>query len=286
MTALNFDQIIDRGRYPIDDLHSPVRQALVERIQLELARDGCAVVAGFFSAAGLDSLLEEAQARKPKAYFSPNKRCNVYLGDGASDLPSDHPRNVFLGRNNGFITADHYDQDSVSRQVYQWEPLKQFIADCLGKDELFIYEDPISNMIVNVGRPGQQFNWHFDTNEFTITMLLQAADSGGVFEYAPNLRRPGDECYPEVQQVIEGRSDRVKRLDLNPGDLQIFLGRFSLHRVTKNTGSRDRLLLIMSFAEQPGMVGNKVRVQDLYGKLAKEHLEVRSEEGRSDRLLD
>lgn len=286
MTDLNFNQIIDHGRYPIDEYDNLMRQALVERIRQELSQDGCAVVAGFFSTGGLGALLEEAQARVSHTYFSPNKECNVYLGEGAPDLPSDHPRNVFLERNNGFITADRYDQDSVSRRVYQWQPLKRFIADCLGKDELYIYEDPVSNMIVNVGRPGQQFNWHFDTNEFTITMLLQAADSGGYFEYVPNLRQPGDECYPEVQQVIEGRSDRVKRLDLKPGDLQIFLGRFSLHRVTKNTGNRDRLLLIMSFAEQPGMVGNRYRVQDLYGKLAKEHLEDRSETERNDRLLD
>ncbi|MEJ2178581.1 MAG: hypothetical protein P8Y12_11705 [Gammaproteobacteria bacterium] len=158
------------------------------------------MVAGFFSTGGLGALLEEALARVSHTYFSPNKECNVYLGEGAPDLPSDHPRNVFLERNNGFITADRYDQDSVSRRVYQWQPLKRFIADCLGKDELYIYEDPVSNMIVNVGRPGQQFNWHFDTNEFTITMLLQAADSGGYIEYVPNIRQPGDECYPEVQQ--------------------------------------------------------------------------------------
>tara|TARA_B110000014_G_C19497453_1_gene268866 strand:+ start:255 stop:362 length:108 start_codon:yes stop_codon:yes gene_type:complete len=33
-----------------------------------------------------------------------------------------------------------------------------FIQDCLGKDRLYIYDDPISNMIVNVFTPGSQFN--------------------------------------------------------------------------------------------------------------------------------
>lgn len=141
-------------------------------------------------------------------------------------------------------------------------------------------------MTVNVGKPGQQFNWHFDTNEFTITMLLQAAESGGYFEYAPDLRNPNDECYEEVKEVIDGDRSRVKRLELNAGDLQLFLGRFSLHRVTTNTGKRDRLLLIMSFAEKPGMIGSRVRVKDLYGKITDAHLKQEQQRVRSDGLLD
>ena len=87
---------------------------------------------------------------------------------------------------------------SLRNNFSYWEPLKHFLADCLNKQELFIYEDPISNMIINVGKQGEKFNWHFDTNEFTITLLLQAADSGGIFEYIPNLRKPDDECFDEV----------------------------------------------------------------------------------------
>ena len=103
--------------------------------------------------------------------------------------------------------------------------MKRFLAECLGKDELYIYQDPISNMIVNVGKPGQQFNWHFDTNEFTITMLLQPATTGGLFEYIPALRNQQDECYDEVRKVLDGDRSRIKQLELNAGDLQFFLGR-------------------------------------------------------------
>ena len=157
--------------------------------------------------------------------------------------------------------------------MYYWDPLKQFLQECLGKDELHIYEDPVSNMIVNVGQPGQQFNWHFDTNEFTITMLLKPAESGGIFEYVPGLRNSQDECYDDVMEVLQGDRSRVKQLELNAGDLQFFLGRFSLHQVTENTGTTDRLLLIMSFAETAGMIGSKERVQNLYGKTTRAHAE-------------
>ncbi len=49
--------------------------------------------------------------------------------------------------------------------------------------------------------------------------------------------------------MLSGDARQMTRLNPAPGDLQLFLGRFSLHRVTKNTGPSDRLLLIMSFTE-------------------------------------
>lgn len=276
-------EIINHELYPIDAADHPARQAIVEQIRAELADDGCAVIRDFFSETGLQALLGEANQRKPETYYSERKQCNVYLNDGDPALPDDHPINRFIPRSNGFITADLFEPDTAAHQLYYWEPLKQFLAECLGKDELFIYEDPVSNMIVNVGKPGQQFNWHFDTNEFTITMLLQAAESGGIFEYVPNLRTAEDECYEEVRKVLDGDRDRVKRLELNAGDLQFFLGRFSLHQVTANSGNGDRLLLIMSFSEKPGMVGSKARVRDLYGKVTEAH---GVEPVRADNLVD
>ena len=276
-------EIIDHERYPIDRVDNPRRQAAVEQVRGALAADGCAVIRNFFSEAGLAALLGEASDRKQQAYFSPSKQCNVYLNDGNPDFPQHHPLNVFLPRTNGFITADLFGEETHAHRLYYWEPLKQFLADCLGKDELYIYEDPVSNMIVNVGKPGQQFNWHFDTNEFTITMLLQPASSGGIFEYVPGLRSAEDECYDEVGKVLAGNRSRVRQLRLNAGDLQFFLGRFSLHQVTENTGENDRLLLIMSFAEAPGMIGSLERVKNLYGKVTDAHAE---RQAFSDGLVD
>jgi hypothetical protein len=275
--------IINHSQYPIDEADSAMRAAIIEQVRTELADDGCAVIRDFFSREGLSALLSEASERKSQTYYSPSKRCNVYLNDGDPSLPLDHPLNIFMPRTNGFITADLFGEETAAYRLYHWEPLKLFLAECLGKQELYLYEDPVSNMIVNVGRPGQQFNWHFDTNEFTITMLLQPASSGAHFEYVPGLRSAHDECYDEVKQVIDGERKQVKRLQLNAGDLQFFLGRFSLHQVTENTGDNDRLLLIMSFSERPGMVGSMARVKGLYGKVTEAHS---TNKVRADNLVD
>ena len=286
VTQLAVEHLINVEAYPIGDERHPQRNSTIKKVREQLDRDGCAVLKNFFSPQGLKKLCSEASERAPLAYFSEQKKINVYLSKGNPELPSDHPQNVQLERTNGFVRADEFDDTTCSQRLYYWPPLKQFLAECLGKDELFIYEDPVSNMIVNVLEPGQQFNWHFDTNEFTITMMLQEAESGGLFEYVPDIRSANDECYEEVNRVIRGERDRVKRLELKAGDLQLFLGRFSLHRVTPNTGQNNRLLLIMSFTNVPGMVGNRVRIQKLYGKTTPVHLEQENQPVRADKLLD
>jgi len=278
--------LLNAADYPIDETDHPTRETTIHKVRLSLANDGCAVIRNFLSPLGLKTLLNEAKARRDNAYFSDIRQTNVYFSADDSALPADHPRRMFMERSNGFITSDCYGDETASRRLYYWPPLMRFIADCLNKEHLFIYDDPVANMIVNVGRPGSQFNWHFDTNEFTITMLLKGADSGGHFEYVPNLRSETDECYDDVRSILNGERSRVTRRNLAPGDLQVFLGRFSLHRFNENTGCTDRLLLIMSFAEKPGMIGSVERTRELYGKLTPLHLAAKAQRIRADTLMD
>jgi len=278
-------RLIDVERYPIAG-SGPRRRAVVKEVRAALADDGCAVLRGFLSEDGHAALLAEAVAREPRAYYSPVDWANVHLNDPDPSLPAGHPRNRLFPRTNGFVRADEWDTTTHSKRLYDWPPLKDFLQDCLGKDELHVYEDPVSNMIVNVQRPGQEFNWHFDTNEFTITMLLQPADEGGRFEYVPDLRSPTDENEAGVAEILDGSRRGVRTLDLRPGDLQFFLGRFSLHRVTANRGAITRLLLIMSFSEKPGSVGSVQRIRSLYGKVTDEHRVAEAAPVRADALLD
>jgi len=283
---MNIENLINLNNYPIHRPDSAEYLDIVKSVRLNLAEDGCAVLSNFLSVEGLETIANEAEERKSQAYYAESKLCNVYLVNGNLNEAEDHPQNIFMERTNGFITADLLGKGTYSHMLYHWQPLRNFLAICLSKKKLYIYKDPISNMIVNVCKPGQTFNWHFDTNEFTITFLLRGAESGGYFEYVSNLRTKTDECFNEVKKVLNGNRSRVKRLNLNEGDLQFFLGRFSLHRVTHNSGSTDRLLLIQSFTKKPGIIGNPQRVKDLYGKTTNGHKDKLSERVRSDQLLD
>ena len=128
-------------------------------------------------------------------------------------------------------------------------------------------------MIINLVEEGEGFPWHFDTNNFTVTLAIQNGYKGGVFEYAPNLRTAQDECFNAVSDVLDDKSQQVKSIDLVPGDLQIFKGRYSLHRVTPVTGPKPRYVGIFSFVETEGMVGSLERTKQLYGRVLPIHYE-------------
>ena len=129
--TVNCRDIIDHKAYPLDEVDNPLRQQIIDQVQADLAEDGCAVIRHFISEAGLQQLLTEANDRKAQAYYSPNKMCNIYLGDGDAELPGDHPRNIFIPRTNGFVTAELLGEDTAAHQLYYWQPLLRFLADCL-----------------------------------------------------------------------------------------------------------------------------------------------------------
>jgi len=97
---------------------------------------------------------------------------------------------------------------------------------------------------------GNGFPWHFDTNNFTVTLAIQNADGGGAFEYAPGIRK-GSENFSEVCRVLDGTSDLINVLELEPGDLQLFRGRHSLHRVTPLIGTTPRYVAIFLMLNSP-----------------------------------
>ena len=139
-------------------------------------------------------------------------------------------------------------------------------------------------MIVNVVEPGGGFPWHFDTNNYTVTLAIQGGVRGGLFEYCPFIRSATNENYARVRAILDGKSEGVESLDLEGGDLQIFRGRHTLHRVTAVEGERTRYVAIFSFAEMPGMVANPERCKQLYGRTLPVHRQRASI--LPDRLID
>ena len=124
-----------------------------------------------------------------------------------------------------------------------------------------------------------------DRVNHTVTLAIQNSDRGGRFEYCPRLRTSSDENYQGVAAVLDGAADHlVRSLDLRPGDLQIFAGRHSLHRVTPVAGPTPRYVGIFSFVEEPGMVGSPERTRQLYGRVLPIHLERAGR--RADALVD
>lgn len=283
MGAIRAEELVDLDHYPIFE-PGDRQQALIRKIRAELADDGCAVLKGFVRGDAIAQLVDEADAASSNAHASHNKT-NAYFSRDNPDLPKDHPVRRFFDRSNAFIPADNFGSDSGLRAIYSSPRFVSFIRECLGEpeDRFFPYADPLADVIVNMADEGNGFPWHFDTNNFTVTLALQNALGGGEFEYAPDIRK-GDENFEEVTNVLDGTSDLVKSLVLEPGDLQIFKGRYSLHRVAPLNGPVRRYVAIFSFVEEAGMVGSVERTGQLYGKTLPIHHE--REGQRTDAYLD
>ncbi len=267
-------ELVDVGRYPIDRTGSAGLARLIEDTRQALADDGCAVLPGFVHARGLHHLVAEADRVADQAHVSFG-RTNAYFSQDDPTLAPGHPVRRFYDRSNAFVPADNFAASGPLRGIYETPGFMPFIRAALGEseDRFFRYDDPLADVIINMVETGNGFPWHFDTNNFTVTLAIQNAEEGGAFEYVPNLRRADDENFDAVAQVLNGDATGVRRLELQPGDLQIFRGRYSLHRVTPVSGSTRRYVGIFSFVERDGMCGGVERTRQLYGRVLPLHHE-------------
>lgn len=280
------DGVVDLARYPLDRLDGGAGRALIDYCRGELAGDGCVVLKNFVPREALERLERETRELAPKANFI-HGRTNPYNSDGDPSLPAAHPKNRFDDRTNGFVAGDHIDEHTIIRRIYADPEFQRFIALVVGLDEIHPYADPLADLVVNVLREGCQHPWHYDTNEFIVTLLTRKPEGGGRFEFVPGLRSPEHENFDGVQAVLDGDRRDVKSLELELGDLQIFLGRYSLHRVTPVRGDRQRHSVIFAYAQEAGFVGRPERAQRIFGRMAPVHERMlRQNVARRDNLAD
>lgn len=283
MSSFDVCASVDLERYPIDKPDSPGYARLVSDARAELADDGCAVLGGFIRADCITALIDESDRVAKNGHRSFN-RTNVYFTQDDPKLPKSHPLRRFYDRSNSFVPADNFGKESILRNVYEWPQFAAFIQAALNEKHFYRYADPLADVIVNVVEEGNGFPWHFDTNNYTVTLAIQNGVKGGEFEYCANLRSLTDENYVGVEEVLAGKRELVKTLMLSPGDLQIFKGRYSLHRVNPVAGNLKRYVAIFSFVEEPGMVGSPERTRQLYGRVLPIHLQRAGQ--RTDALMD
>jgi hypothetical protein len=276
--------LIDFERYPIST-PGPQRDAILAQVRAELDLRGCAVIKGFLTPFGIASAVAEAERVADKGHRSYSRTNPYFTADDAS-LPASDPRRRFFDRSNAFIPADNFRSDGALRTIFDSEGFDTFIRECLQQpeDRFFRYADPLADVIVNAAGEGNGFPWHFDTNNFTVTLALQNAEGGGAFEYAPMIRTSQNENFEEVSKVLDETSENVISLALEPGDLQLFKGRYSLHRVAPLKGPTPRYVAIFSYVEEPNMVGSVERTRQLYGKTLPIHHERARQ--RADALVD
>jgi hypothetical protein len=282
------ERVVDTDRYPLSEPDNHIRHDLVSRVRRELKDVGCSVLPGFIRRSLNDTLRRQGAAIAPRAHHDVEV-VNAYNISLDTPLPHGHPARIRLVRGNAFVARDHIPEGDLVHRLYTDSAFQRFVADCVGLPAVFPLADPLSGLCLNVVRPGLSHPWHFDINEFSISILTQEAEAGGMFEYCPNIRSPQAENFDDVRGVLTGRrDDLVRRLRLRPGDLQLFAGRFSLHRVTTVNGGTGRHSAIFAYSGRPGVFGSVERTRQLFGRVLPEHEAAAGRAGRvrGDHLLD
>ncbi|WP_170416270.1 HalD/BesD family halogenase [Ruegeria atlantica] len=256
--------LINLQDYPLNQPGSPNWIALVNDCKAMLAKDGLFNLAGFVKADALPTAVAELKPILEAEAFTHARKHNIYFKKEIEELPADHPALTEFETSNRTICADQMGQAAVI-QLYEWPPFAQFLAAVMDKSELFTMQDPLARVNVMGYREGQALNWHFDRSEFTTTLLLQASEAGGEFEYDQDLRSQDDPNYAGVSDLLEGRRSPT-RIALEPGTLNIFKGKNTAHRVTPVKGDRDRIIAVFSYYERPGVQFSDQERIGFYGR--------------------
>ncbi len=280
----NLSNVVNLNKYPIADFDSPKIKRIIENCRTELERDSCSVIPNFILPNSLDVMRKELEQQLDEVYMS-KESVNAYLySKDDPTLPKDHPKRIFMKRFNGYLNSDCFLENSEIKFLYKSEELLKFISACLGISPIYRWADPLACHAYNVMETDGILPWHFDSCEFTLSLMIQKPEKGGIFEYCPNIREPGHEKFDDVKKVLDGDRSRVRQLDLNPGDLQIFKGRFTLHRVTKIIGQTSRYMCIPAYVLDPWRVNTPEHSKAIYGRVLPIHFE--RNKIRSDGLTD
>ncbi|OED41701.1 hypothetical protein AB833_09135 [Chromatiales bacterium (ex Bugula neritina AB1)] len=262
--------MIDSSRYPISDTTDAESLVFADKCRRRYQQTGLCMLPGFIKPEALSALAAEAASFSEKAYFCKSSH-NAYLNDGDANVSeadvSNRQEQTFVGS----VAYDYIPDGSSLKQLYQWDPLKDFIGHVLGKSSFYRFADPFGACSINVFVEGGEHGWHFDESEFTVTLMLQAPESGGSFEYVPQIRGLPEEK-TIVGRVLDGDREGVVELPFTAGTLLIFGGNQTLHRVTRVSGERARLVPVLCYAEEPDLVNSEAVRQLFWGRSGAESL--------------
>ena len=260
--------LVDLDRYPIHEPESPEAAALVERCRDELRADGAVRLDGFLQGNAVELLVAQANDASKLGY--PNdEQHNCYFDDEIDEtLPADHPRRILVRSAQKAVAMDLLPAEFGARRLYESKDVTRFVAEALEKDVLYPSADPLDGCNMTVYEEGDELGWHFDQSEFSVTLMIQRAERGGDFEYAPLVRTPDDERYDVVRSVLLGEREHVKLLASEPGTLAFFRGRYSLHCVPRVEGSTPRMNSVLTYAVEPGHTLSAMAQRMYYGRTA------------------
>lgn len=271
--------LLDLERYPVDRLDSPEGRALVADCRARLATDGCCNLAGFVRPQAVAAMREEALALEDMAYRQDGRR-NAWFTPDDPALPPNDPRRRYWHYRMHQLAGDAIPAGTDCRSLFEWDGLTEFFRAILGYAALYRMADEFQNLNLIYLHSGHHQPWHYDHGEFAVTLLLQAPEAGGAFEFVPAIRSEDDENLEAVTAAIEGRHSGLVRPAREAGTLTVFRGMYALHRVSEVIGSRPRITAVLSYDTRPDRLASDRENAHIYGPRVAAVLEARRAQQR------
>lgn len=261
------NRLIDLDRYPIDRLDAPEGEALVAACQADLDRDAAASLPGFLREEALAGLTAEAEGLIPGSrWFEKVPRVTYPQADvsDGSALATEVRAMKHMNANNQILNYQ-IPNNSDLRAIYLWPELTEFVRRVRRVETLHVSQCPHLALTMKAAFEGDTDGWHYDPNDGVVTLLLQAPDAGGEFEYAPNIRNEEDQNYAGVKRVFENPDEEARRVPQAAGTFTFFNGRHSIHRVRPvGETSKPRIVAIFSFDQRPDQVFGQYYIEMLH----------------------
>jgi hypothetical protein len=258
------NKLVNLEKYPLDRLDSSAGQRLVAQCIDDLEHKGMFTLKGFMRREIIDEILPDLLQKFKHESFLHTREHNIYFSDDLADIPVDHPALARVKTINHTLCGDQLAEPLLA--VYRWSGLTEFLARVMDKPRLYPMDDPLACANILGYYEGEGLNWHFDRSEFTTTLLLQAPLEGGDFQYRRGLRSEQDPNYEGVARLLRGEDNEVASLKLGAGDLNVFKGKNTAHRVSPPGGSLARLVTVFSYYETPGKRFSDEENMGFYGR--------------------
>jgi hypothetical protein len=257
----NLSDVINTNKYTLNDA------SFINHCKATLSSDGALVLPGFLIESAIQSIKQEGLKQKHLAYYT-DKKHNIYLSESDPGFDKDHPRNRLVSSSKGCITTDQIPDDSALKTMYDAAEFRYFLSKVLGEEHLYEFADNVSSINLHYADENQELGWHFDNSSFAITLMIQKPEDGGEFEYVKDVRNAdaGEMNFDYSGKVLDGEV-KVEKLAISSGDLVLFRGRNSMHRVTPVKGASTRILVVLAYNSAPDISLSDSARMTFFGRL-------------------
>ena len=275
-TLLNMMKIVNLDTYPINDNKSTRYQSIIQSSISQLDSQGFVKLHNFLQPEIVDELTSSMlQLEQRGIGFYSNNSHNVFLEDdtnGSSSSTSSqsmNPHHIQLKSSKLILNAHDLAAHTELNDLFTSQSFVNFISSIL-KTKLYPSSDPYGKYYGNIFNLGDKLDWHFDQSEYSISLILQTTQEGGEFQFAPDSKAvvqnwdtmPLD--LEEVSRKLAPHSKIVHRPLLAAGDIYIFHGQNSLHRVSEITKG-TRINIILTYNTEMNVELNSYTLQKFFG---------------------